>query len=347
MTAASIRFDTRINHLRDMQLSPWADVGDPLAEAAVAVARDRGGDGDLLARVERLADAGEPACRSLLASVENPPSWVDLDRIAIGADMALRHFPQYTLAVGYGALMTTFSSPDAAYILSSTGRFEEDAARRLQRSSALFFGVLDAAGLATHGTAWAACMRVRLIHSAVRLHMTAHGQWPFPGKPVSALQTSAGPLFFGAMMLDRLRRLGARITPDEADGFYLLWRYVTWLLGVPDELLGETAEEQAALDARILPFTFAPDDNSRRLARIALDGMLGMPGADRLPRSVHETIAAFMLGPDRARQMGLPAHRWGVIGVRCLASAMKGYGAAQRIPAVARATGRSGRRLLL
>lgn len=44
----------------------------------------------------------------------------------------------------------------------------------------------------------------------VRMNLTAAGAWPLPGQPVNALQTAAGPLFFGAMTLDRLRLLGAR-----------------------------------------------------------------------------------------------------------------------------------------
>lgn len=147
--------------------------------------------------------------------------------------MACRHFPQYILAVGHGALMNTFSSPDSSYILARTGRLARDPVRRLLESSALFFGVLDVEELSPGGRCWETCVRVRLMHATVRMNLAAAGAWPLPGQPINALQTAAGPLFFGAMTLDRLRLLGARISPEEGDGFYLIWRYVTRLLGVP------------------------------------------------------------------------------------------------------------------
>lgn len=338
--------DTRIDRLREMPLSPWLEVGDPLAEAVVATMRARRQPmTDPLPRIRSLAADGDRACRDFLCDIETPPQWADFTRMRPGGAMAHRHFAQYIVAVGHGALMTTFSSPDSAYILTRTNRLERDVVRRLFESSELFFGVLDTEELRPGGSAWETCVRVRLMHTMVRRQLAATA-WPLPGAPINALQTAAGPLFFGAMMLDRLRALGASISAEERDGFYLIWRYVTRLLGVPRELLGDTDAEQAVLDVRILPYTFAPDDNSRRLADIALTGLSRMPVARLLPRAGHEVISRYLLGDDHADAMGIPAHRLGAAVMVALALGLKPYGFVQRLPVVAPRLERFGRRCL-
>lgn len=338
---------TRIAQLRDMPLSPWLDVGDPLAEAVVTTLRElREPLADPLPRIRRLAAEGDTACREFLRDIDIPPEWADFTRMRMGGTMAHRHFPQYLIAVGHGALFTTFCSPDAAYILTRTHRLERNVIRRLYESAELFFGVLDTDALHPGGSAWKTVVRVRLMHTMVRLQLMRADAWPLEGKPINALQTAAGPLFFGAMMLDRLRSLGAAIDPDEYDGFYLIWRYVTRLLGVPRELLGDTAPEQAALDARILPFTFDPDDNSRRLARVALTGLSGMRGLRILPRPAHETLTRYMLGEECADAMGIPARRVGVALMRLLAVCLTPYGRLQRLPVLAPRLEKLGRRTL-
>ncbi|MBF6175167.1 oxygenase MpaB family protein [Nocardia blacklockiae] len=338
--------DARAEWLREMPLSPWLDVGDPLAEDVVGVMRARRQPmADPLPRIRRLAADGDRACRDFLRDIETPPEWADFARMRLGGAMAHRHFGQYVFAVGHGALMTTFSSPDSAYILTRTNRLERDVVRRLFESSELFFGVLDTDELRPGGSAWETCVRIRLLHTMIRLRLVADG-WPLPGTPINALHTAAGPLFFGAMMLDRLRSLGASISPAERDGFYMIWRYVTRLLGVPRELLGDTAAEQSVLDARILPYTFDPDDNSRRLADVALTGLSRMPVARLLPRASHEVMARYLLGGDRADAMGIPAHRLGTAVMVVLALGLRPYGFVQRLPVVAPRLERFGRRCL-
>lgn len=76
------------------------------------------------------------------------------------------------------------------------------------------------------------------------------------GVPINALSTARPARSSSARwsLTDRVRS-APTITPVEADGFNLIWRYAS---RVPVDLLGETAEEQAVLNARILPLAFNP-----------------------------------------------------------------------------------------
>jgi len=338
---------SRIDLIRDMQMSPWAEVGDPLAEAVVATMRDRRLPmKDPIPEIRRLAADGDQPCRDFLDDIETPPAWADFDRMRPGGAMAARHFLQYSVALGHGALMTTFCNAEAAYILARTGRFERDVPRRLAESGALFFGVLDTDGLRPGGPAWAVCVRVRLMHTMIRLQLLRTDAWPMFGIPISALQTAAGPLYFGDMTLDRLRALGAQITPAEAEGLKLTWRYVTRLLGVPPELVGETADEQAALNERISPFYFRPDDTSRYLAQVLISGFAGVRGAGLAPRQVHEALVRHLLGDEPADAMGIARRPLGRVVLRAISLLLKPYGWVQRLPGVAGRLELFGRRWL-
>ncbi|WP_018177773.1 oxygenase MpaB family protein [Jongsikchunia kroppenstedtii] len=335
---------SRVDRLRSMPLEPWLEAGRPLAEAVVLRLRARGvRSDDLLPAICELATDGDAQCRDFLKDIETPPEWADFDRMRPGAAMACRHFPMLGVALLHGGLMTTFCSADAAYILAGTNRLEQDVVRRIFESGTLFFGVLDIDALRPGGSAWETCVRVRLMHTMIRMNLGSAREWPLRGVPINALQTSAGPLFFGSMVLDRLRSSGAVISPAEADGYYLIWRYVTAVLGVPRDLLGDTAEEQAALDARVLEYSFDPDDNSRKLADALLSGLKHLPHAERVPRAVHEVLARHMLGDMRADAMGIDRHRLGSWLARVVARGLTAYGWFQRIPVVAPRLERFGR----
>lgn len=337
---------TRAERLWDMPLSPWLDVGDPLADAVVSELRRRRVTlSDALPAI-RAAAPDDQRFRDFLADVEQPPHWADFDRMQQGGAMAYRNAGQLIVALTHGGLLTTFCSADAAYILARTNRLERNVVRRLFESSTLFLGVYDADSLRPGGSAWETCVHVRLMHAMVRRQLLRSGDWPLRGQPVNALMTAAGPLFFGAMVLDRLRALGAHMTPEEADGFYLIWRYVTRVLGVPPDLLGETAAEQAVLDARILPLAFDPDENSRRLTAALMAGLTKMPNLERVPMAVHEVLARHVLGDERADAMGIRPHRLGSQAMNVAAVALKAYALPQRIPVVAQLMEASGRSFL-
>lgn len=336
---------SRGDWLREMDLEPWLEVGDPLAEAVItALKAHRIPLSNPLPDIRRLAADGDDACATFLRDVETPAPWVDFDRMRLGGNMAYRHFPQLMVALLHGGLTTTFSSAGAAHILAGTNRLEQDVLRRLFESATLFFGVLEADALRPGGSAWEICVRVRLLHTVIRVHMT--DGWPLRGKPVNAVQTAAGPLFFGAMVLDRMRLLGAYITAEESDGYYLIWRHVTRLLGVPPELVGDTAQEQAIIDARVLPYSFEPDQNSRRLTDVLLTGLEHLPDAEWVPRTAHEVLARYMLGPERADGMGIRFHPAGAWVMEAASRVLPVYGQMQRIPILARLLERAGRAYL-
>ena len=312
---------------------PWHYRGDPLAEAVAGTLREEGGMAKPAERVRQLAEQGDVPCQRLLADMEVVPEWVDFALMRCGGAMAQRHFPQLILALTYGCLPLTFAHPDAAAIFVGTGRMEANISRRLNESAALFFGVCDSDALAPGKAMWEACLHVRLVHALVRMKCLQSG-WDLKGRgmPVSQLATAAGPAFFGTHLLDGMRRLGARVSDEEAAGHCMIWRYTTRLMGVPLELLGSTQQEQDRFDASMMSQFFAPDDTAKTIMASLLDGLCTLPPTSRLPRAVQIALFRRMLGDEMADAFGVPVSGKGEKALSMMLPVFSGYAWLQRVP---------------
>jgi hypothetical protein len=284
-------------------------MGDPLGDACLAELRaHRIGLGDAYpALLDRARDPHSVA-HALLDDMRRVPEWVNFDVMRAAGAMAQRNFPIMIMALTYGALPLVFVHPDSAAIFGGTGHFAASIPRRLKESALLFFGVTDTDALRPDARMWQVCLRVRLIHAAVRHQFLQRPDWDTAqrGIPISALQTAAGPAFFGTRLLEGMRGLGAVIDPQEALGHLMVWRYVTQLLGVPAPLIGATQEDQDAFDNALMPLAFAPDERSRELVAAVLEGLREGPQTRRIPPHIQSAMMRSMLGHPWADSLGVP-----------------------------------------
>lgn len=288
-------------------VEPWLQFGDPLADAFLLELQKRGQG--LSEAADRLLEPDAPACAvALLAELQHVPEWVDFELMGRGAAMAQRNYPQLIAALTYGALPLVFAHPDSAAVFLATGHFEAGIARRLNESAALFFGATHSAELRPTGRIWSTCCQVWMIHAAVRKHLLKSARWDVAqhGVPINALQTAAGPAFFGACVVRGMRALGARITQDEALGHCMIWRYITYLLGVPAALIAADPSDQVVFDDMLMRNTFAPDDTGRHMVTTLLEGLIGSPPTQRIPRGLQTALMRCMLGEAWADAFAIP-----------------------------------------
>ena len=55
--------------------------------------------------------------------------------------------------------------------------------------------------------------------------------------PISAAHLAYATSAFSALTLQGVDKLGVRLTPRQRQGYIHIWRYVGWLMGVPEEIL--------------------------------------------------------------------------------------------------------------
>lgn len=330
------------------EMFPWMHVGDTLADQAVLALRKHGiGLANPASALQSLADQGDKACQALLDDSRNTPDWVDYDLMRAGGAMAQRHFPMLVLGLTYGGLPLTFGHPDSAEVFSGTGRMQANISRRLNESASLFLGIYDSDELAPGGTMWEVCLHVRLVHSLIRLNLIKQG-WDVAGRgvPVNQLSTAAGPAFFGTHQLGCLRRLGARVSDAESEGFTMIWRYVTRLLGVPEELVGSTQAEQDVFDQHITSLVFAPDDTGRQMMKDLMHGLATQKPTASMPAAMQKALFRRMLGDTMADAYEIPRSPLGELQLRVMMPALYTYGWAQNTPGLSKWLQRTGRRVL-
>ncbi|MBS0619790.1 MAG: DUF2236 domain-containing protein [Spirochaetes bacterium] len=316
-------------------VATWIEVGDPLAEAAVAAIRQaKLPRSSPSASVLQLAAQGDTACAKLIAEMAAVPAWVDFDLMRQGGAMTQRHFPMLVLALTYGCLPLTFAHPSSAAVFVRTGRLQADIIRRLNESATLFFGVAASDTLRPHQKMWEACLHVRLVHAIVRMQLLTDTTWNRAtyGLPISQLQTAAGPAYFGSHLLACLRELGVRFTESEAIGHKMIWRYVTKLLGVTDALVFADQKQQDAFDAHVVQEFLAPDEASRQMVADMLAGLCSRQPTANLPAAFQAALMRRLLGARLADGFGLSQSVAGDLTVDCARFAFGGYTLVQRLP---------------
>jgi hypothetical protein len=246
--------------------------GDRIADAYAALIPDLGFQ-PLIRMLERACrhgveavDDAPPALVELIRAMEATPDWVDMDLVRQGARAERIGMAAATPLAIRGAFLATFLNKYAALPMTMTGTLSDEAAAKRVFETASFFtattlpGALDRAG-----KGFEAAAKVRLMHSMVRYHLLTSGKWDVAtyGIPIPQVdQMPAGLIGVFLMAAEVLRKGQTEFTPEQRASVELS-RYRCFLLGLPEDLLGETPQEIVdLLTARHVSLREAYDDET-------------------------------------------------------------------------------------
>lgn len=207
-----------------------------------------------------------PSFAALTEQFSEQPDWFDPKLAQIGA-IAYRRYPLMLIwLLRNVALMAGYSIPALSLPLIQTGALMHDALPRLMRTYAYILAVSEHAKLeintkhapisqvlAIGSEGWRQSINVRQIHTLVRQnlltgklnsaegviadsdqHHNADGSWntDYWGVPINQSDMIATHLQFSLLIMRGLRILGARISPEEAQGILHLWNLASYWMGV-------------------------------------------------------------------------------------------------------------------
>lgn len=305
-----------------VDIEAWNHVGDPLAEALVNEMRERKlMGGDHFATAQALEAQAVPAAVAFFADVTTVPDWVDFEFMRSGARMAGRN--PLGMALGFhGGLAFTYIDPATARVMGGTGRLADHGAifrRRYWETAKGFIGALDVDGMRPGGPRWEQWVRIRLLHSMIRLGIHRGERWDRAlGAPISQLATASCAHIFGTYRVEVIRAVGGRATAQEEASFNMMWRWIARIEGANAELLGTTDSEQLRLAERMHQHLYNPDQSSRQITNDMIDGLAAMPEF-RMPRTIHAAIVRRLLraqhvqtlpGLDVATDLGVRTNRF-------------------------------------
>ena len=227
-------------------------LGDRVADAYAALAPEFGFRklSEMLdVACERGVDAVEnapPELVEFIRAMEDTPSWVDL---ALVEDGAREERIGMATAVPYairGAFLATFLNKYAALPMTMTGTLsDEAAAKRVFETSSFFTATTMPGALDRYGKAFQAAAKVRLMHSMVRFNLLNSGKWDVSinGIPIPQVDQMPAGLISVFLLSARLLRAGQTEFTEAQKATVELSRYRCFLLGLPEDLLGETPQE--------------------------------------------------------------------------------------------------------
>jgi hypothetical protein len=341
-----------------VDVEAWAHVGDPIGDALVGELRARKlMGGDILVNARRLEAEGVGVAVDFFADVETVPTWADFDAMRLGADMGRRNPVGMVLGI-HGSLPYTYLDPATARVMNSTGRLGRsgDFGRRYWETATGFIGALDVDGMRPGGARWEQWVRIRLLHTQIRLGIRRSGRWDDTlGEPIGQLPMAISAHIFGPYRVAIMRSFGALVTREEETSFNLMWRWICRIEGANAELLGRTDDEQRRISVRLQDHLYGPGRESAELTAAMLDGLATMRDFQLVPRRIHTAIVRRVMsadvldayaGHDVVGDLDLPQDRLAALTISSVATVLKMLNQALRVPAARRAATTYGGRLI-
>lgn len=179
-------------------------------------------------------------------AMEATPDWVDMDLVEKGARQ--ERIPLVTISpfAIRGAFIATFMNKYTALPMTMTGTLSDSkSARRVFETASFFTATAMPGAMARFGRGFQAAAKVRLMHSMVRYNIMQTGQWDVAtyGIPIPQVdQMPAGLIGIFLLSFKLLSKGRTCFTSAERERVEMA-RYRCFLLGLPQNLLGETPQE--------------------------------------------------------------------------------------------------------
>jgi hypothetical protein len=178
--------------------------------------------------------------QQLFSQTQKIPDWLDYDLIKSGAELCMRSnldslisLRDYCLIGGY----------DYAYLnkpLIATEALKKGAVKRLSETLDFWVNATRYDALEIHKKGYEFAIKTRLIHSYARLSIKKYDkEWDTEnwGEPINSWDMMATYIGFSLVFMHSLHKLGNTFSIEEEKGLFHLWKYVGYLLGIPENLL--------------------------------------------------------------------------------------------------------------
>ena len=230
-------------------------IGDPLGDAMMEDLGQLPAEESSRLIEAAMQQRGEDALKDAPASLleffrdaEATPEWVDYDQFLPGVRMFHRHSPVVLAAFVAGTLIEGFAT-NIARSFFITGRVRDQGVRRLGQNNRHIIEIFFPGGMQRHGDGWKLSVRIRIVHAQVRRLLKSSHDWDHEawGEPISAAHLGYAIAGFSARLLNHMKTLGARYSEEEYDSFMAVWRFSGHLMGIPDSILFQNADEALKL----------------------------------------------------------------------------------------------------
>ncbi|MGA4844941.1 oxygenase MpaB family protein [Streptomyces sp. G5(2025)] len=304
-------------HYTDAALDELRSQGDPLADETVAAMFERGEvrDFNTLMRFfstagHKLPDGLPESAASFLEATGMPPKWVDWDIMERARLFFMDNAPHINTGLSFAAMPATYAVPRVAKLLASTHSMDYPS-RRMANTGQFVTYLMQTNAFEEGSKFIPAAQKVRLLHAAVRHHLTESGRWDTAkdGLPLCQEDMIGGQICFSILVLDAMHRLGIHMSDEGAEAYYYAWRVVGSILGCDMEAAPDNLTEARAYADLYLARNLGPSEDGVRL-----NNQLMRMYEDVVPGTLFDPIVPatirFLVGPTIADWLQIPRSVW-------------------------------------
>lgn len=260
------------------------------------------------------SDKAPESLKKMFLQMQEIPEWFDEKLANKGARFCMRTGTNALIVLRDFTLMGGY---DFAYLnkpLIFTGALKKGAVKRLKDTLEFWIKVTRENGLSINSEAYQLIVRTRLMHSYARLTIKKKVQdWDYQnwGEPINYWDMIATYTGFSLVTMQGLKKLGIKISDEEERGVYHLWKYIGYLLGIPEEFLPEN-RQQAVEQLYLWSATQDKGDlDSAHLAKALLDENLTntiykFQFQRKLLLQLHQSMNWFMLDKEINERLNIP-----------------------------------------
>ena len=241
---------------------------------------------------------------ALFDQLDHPPAWVDWEQLRRGSIAYFRAGP----LVSFALTCSVIAGSERAYGISRsvvfTGRLDAKAYVRAKETTRWLVAAGRPDGMRRDSEGFKLTVQVRLLHAMVRrsISRSPHWDWDAWGMPLADIDGLYAISYdFTEAMVDALAKVGVAFSDQELEDVYALWRYIGWVMGVPDQLLHRDRAEGRKFAAMYLDLDPGPDDGCRALMHSLI--RLATPEASDQKLDVFPKIVTTLLPPLRLRKL--------------------------------------------
>ena len=213
--------------------------------------------------------------RDFFNNLEAPP-WLDHKAFSPGVRVFNANVDLMLIAFVTGVLVEGFATL-IAKSFNMTGRVAMTP-RRLRQNNRQLVEIFYPGGLLRDGDGWKLSTRVRFVHARIRMLLAKSEEWNHEawGTPLSAAHLGFAISVFSQRLLEYASLIGAVFNKEEHESVLAVWRYVGYLMGIPETILYTNSEEATKI-YRITPMCEPPPDaDSVAMANALINSIPGV-----------------------------------------------------------------------
>ncbi|MDG4946093.1 DUF2236 domain-containing protein [Weeksellaceae bacterium KMM 9713] len=242
------------------------------------------------------------------------PDWVDTDLIKLGSQLSERSGLNGLLILRNFALLGGYTFANLTKPLVATGSLEKGAIHRLY-NTLKFWVEVTRSNTSTNDLRFNACLQTRLIHSASRLMIEKKfPNWDIEknGVPINHADMIATHMAFTVYYLYGLNQLNFEFSEREEAGVFHLWKYITYLLGVPLELIPNNRKEALSFFYFWTKYQLAPDEDALKLTDSLLNedtpiSLFYLKPINQSMGYVHKSVANYLIDANIRKNLQIPS----------------------------------------